>query len=114
MLEIGKRIKALRQKKGWSQVEAAELLKISVPAFSKIETDVTDVNVSRLSQIADLFEVHISKMFLDEHQDDPESLSELKKAKDTIETQAAKISHLQEYIITLYEELHKLKTVINH
>lgn len=113
MLEIGRRIKAFRQKKGWSQLETAEMIGISVPAFSKIETDVTDVNVSRLSQIADLFEVHISKMFLDEQVESvPEN--ELKMAKDTIDKQAAKISHLQEYIITLYEELNKLKTVANH
>lgn len=114
MLEIGKKIKALRQKKGWSQVDVAEMLGISVPAFSKIETDITDVNVSRLAQIADIFEVHISTMFLDEETESKESEDELKKAKDTIETQAAKISHLQEYIITLYEELHKVKIVVSN
>lgn len=114
MLEIGKRIKAFRQKKGWSQLETAELLKISVPAFSKIETDVTDVNVSRLSQIADLFEVHISKMFIDDEPENSEAQDEIRKAKETIDAQAAKISHLQEYIITLYEELHKVKNVVNH
>ena len=111
MLEIGKRIKALRQKKGWSQVDAAESLGISVPAFSKIETDVTDVSISRLVQITDVFNVHISHMFVEE---DLESIDELKKAKVTIEAQAAKISHLQEYIITLYEELIKAKALVNH
>lgn len=114
MLEIGKKIKGLRQKKGWSQLETAERLGISVPAFSKIETDVTDLNVSRLSQIANLFEVHISEMFLSDTEESPEAQDELKKAKDTIEAQAAKISHLQEYIITLYEELHKTRTVVNN
>jgi transcriptional regulator with XRE-family HTH domain len=114
MPELGKKIKSLRQKKGWSQVEAAEKLGISVPAFSKIETDITDVNISRLSQIADIFEVHISQMFIDENAESPEFQDELKKAKETIESQAAKISHLQEYIITLYEELHKVKSVVSH
>jgi len=114
MLEIGKKIKALRQKKGWSQLETAEKLGISVPAFSKIETDVTDVNVSRLAQISDLFGVHISEMFLGDADESPEAQDEMKKAKETIEAQAAKISHLQEYIITLYEELHKTKIVVNN
>ncbi len=114
MLEIGRRIKRLRQQKGWSQVEAAQLLHISVPAYSKIETDITDVSVSRLSQIADLFEVHISQMFLDETEKNVTELDELKKSKETIELQAVKISRLQEYVITLYEELHKLKAVVNH
>ena len=114
MLEIGKKIKSLRQKKGWSQVDIAEMLGISVPAFSKIETDITDVNVSRLSQIADIFEVHISQMFLDENAGASESQSELEKSKETKEAQTAKISHLQEYIITLYEELHKVKTVVSN
>ena len=35
---IGKNIRRLRQKKGWSQSQVAAELKISVPAFSKIET----------------------------------------------------------------------------
>lgn len=107
MLEIGKKIKTLRQLKGWSQAEIAEMLKISVPAFSKIETDITDINISRLKQIADIFGVPITDMFSVENVENVKNIDELKIARETIEMQAAKVSHLQEYIITLYEQLHK-------
>ena len=109
MLEIGKKIKTLRQTKGWSQAEIAEMLNISVPAFSKIETDITDINVSRLKQIADIFGVTLSEMVSTSETENVAYNNELKDAKDMIENQASKISHLQEYIITLYEELHKTK-----
>lgn len=115
MLEIGKKIKSFRQIKGWSQAEIAEMLNISVPAFSKIETDITDINVSRLKQIADIFGVPITDMLTTGSTENVKYNDELKTAKETVDSQALKISHLQEYIITLYEELHKSKqTLVIH
>jgi transcriptional regulator with XRE-family HTH domain len=107
MFEIGKRIKTLRQQKGWSQSDIAELLNISVPAFSKIESDITDVNISRLNQIAETFGVPVIDLISTRAEPSQSLLDELKEAKDTIVTQSAKINQLQEYIITLYEQLHK-------
>lgn len=109
MLAIGKKIKSLRQQKGWSQSEMAEKLSISIPAFSKIETDITDLNISRLKQISEVFNVHIVELLSDDTVPNAEYVDELKKAKETISTQAEKINKLQEYVITLYEELHKVK-----
>ncbi|MDB5030796.1 helix-turn-helix transcriptional regulator [Mucilaginibacter sp.] len=107
MFEIGKRIKTLRQQRGWSQGDIAELLNISVPAFSKIESDVTDVNISRLNQIAETFGVRVIDLISTQVEPSQSLLDELKEAKDTIVAQSAKINHLQEYIITLYEQLQK-------
>src|ERR1700743_1294376 len=109
MIDIGKKIKTLRQQKGWSQGDAAALLKISVPAFSKIEADITGVNLSRLEEIAKIFDVTIADLILAEGEKTPEYRDELKAAKDTIDQQSAKINHLQEYVITLYEELLRFK-----
>ncbi len=115
MFEIGKKIKALRQQRGWSQSDIAELLSISVPAFSKIESDITDLNISRLKQIADVFNIPMVDLISDQANPNQILLDELQESKNTIATQALKISHLQEYIITLYEQLHKQQTqdVIN-
>ena len=57
MNSIGKNIRLLRHTKGWSQEDIAKRLDISVPAFSKIETGMTNVNLSRIEQIAILFEL---------------------------------------------------------
>ena len=97
MHSIGKKIKGLRQQKGWSQGDVAEMLGISVPAFSKIETDITDLNMSRLKQIAAVFEVELIWLLSADANPSQVYVDELKKAREIIETQAAKINKLQEY-----------------
>jgi transcriptional regulator with XRE-family HTH domain len=59
MNTVSKNIKKLRQKKGCSQGVVAKTLVISVPAYSKIETGTTDINISRLHQIAAFFQVDL-------------------------------------------------------
>ena len=59
MKTLGKKIRLLRHQKGWSQEDVAIRLGISIPAFSKIETGVTDINLSRLEQIANIYEVNV-------------------------------------------------------
>jgi len=54
---IGKKIKNLRHKINWSQGEVAVQMNISIPAFSKIENGITDINIKRLNQIANLLGV---------------------------------------------------------
>ncbi len=110
MFEIGKKIKTLRQQRGWSQSHIADLLSISVPAFSKIESDITDLSISRLKQIADVFNMPVVEMISDQADPSQSLLDELQEAKNTIAAQGTKINHLQEYIITLYEQLHKQQT----
>jgi transcriptional regulator with XRE-family HTH domain len=62
MKTLGKKIRLLRHQKGWSQEEVAKRLDISIPAFSKIETGITDINLSRLEQIAVLFEMSVVQL----------------------------------------------------
>lgn len=106
MSTIGKNIRQLRQKKGWSQGEVAKRLNISIPAFSKIETGVTDINFSRLDQIARLFEVTtlevISLDYLKLEDGNYQKVSEL-KAK--VSEQEEEIIKLQKKVIDLYEEI---------
>lgn len=110
MLELGKKIKALRQKRGWSQEDVAKQLDISIAAFSKIETDVTDLNTGRLLQLAQIFEISLAQLILPDGDTSPEYIDQLAIAQETIKEQTAKIVHLQEYVITLYEQLYKLKS----
>lgn len=110
MLNIGKKIKSLRQERGWTQGDVANRLGITVAAFSKIETDVTDVSLSRIQTLAGIFEVSVAELLgLDMNAGAGDSAAELSQAKEAIERLSSKVSHLQEYIITLYEELHKTK-----
>jgi transcriptional regulator with XRE-family HTH domain len=105
---IGKNIRQLRQKNGWSQGEVAKRLQISIPAFSKIETGITDINISRLDQIADLFEVSTLDIISEEgnvqRSYDPAEVTVL---KGKLASQEEEIIKLQKKVIDLYEEIRK-------
>lgn len=61
------KIRFLRQAKGWTQEEVADKLKMSQNGYGSIERGETDVNLSRLEQIAELFEIKLSELLgLDE------------------------------------------------
>ena len=63
MNHIGNTIRDLRHFKGWSQSQVAAKLNMSVSAYSKTEAGITDINLSRLVQIADIYEMPLTDMF---------------------------------------------------
>jgi transcriptional regulator with XRE-family HTH domain len=106
MNNIGKNIRKLRQKNGWSQGEAAQRLKISIPAFSKIETGITDINLSRLDQIAKLFNVSIFEIITKEGERLKMNIhADIGMLQQKIVQQEEEIIKLQKKIIDLYEEI---------
>lgn len=102
----GKNIRTLRHEHGWSQEDVANRLGISIPAFSKIETGVTDINLSRLEQIANIFEVSVVNLLSLEYVEEPsvqdQSLNVIQKK---LVDREAEITNLQRKVILLYEEL---------
>jgi transcriptional regulator with XRE-family HTH domain len=56
-MTLGQRIKQLRNTNGWSQEVMADKLKLGLQAYSKIERDITDISISRLTEIAKIFGV---------------------------------------------------------
>jgi transcriptional regulator with XRE-family HTH domain len=108
MKTLGKRIRLLRHQKGWSQEDVAKRLEISIPAFSKIETGITDVNLSRLEQISKLFDLSIVELltFVDSEEQKNYD-SQLDAANKHLQDREAEIIRLQKKIIELYEELRK-------
>lgn len=62
-MEIYEKIRFLRQFKGWSQDEMAEKLGITLNGYANIEHGKTDIQLSRLEQIAKVFGVDISDLF---------------------------------------------------
>jgi transcriptional regulator with XRE-family HTH domain len=108
---VGKNIRAVRHQHGWSQEDVANKLGISIPAFSKIETGITDINLSRLQQIADIFELSLVQlMAFEDIQDDYQS-SHLQDARKRLEECESEIVDLQRKVISLYEEL-RYKNVV--
>ncbi len=105
---VGSKIRRMREEKKWSQQVIAERLNISIPAYSKIETGVTDVNLSRLEQIAQLFKTEIASLFTDEQISSQVSTAEFSKLERTLLDAEKEILQLQRKVIQLFEEIHKV------
>lgn len=110
MKTLGKKIRLLRHQKGWSQEDVAKQLDISIPAFSKIETGITDVNLSRLEQIASLFEFSVVQLLnYNDEEDTNEYVNELEAANKKLAEKDLQLIELQKKVIELYEELRSQK-----
>jgi len=59
MLTIGRKIKKLRELRNYTQDYMADQLGISQPAYSKMETDETEINHVRLTQIAKVLDISV-------------------------------------------------------
>ncbi|RFZ84348.1 XRE family transcriptional regulator [Mucilaginibacter terrenus] len=110
MKTLGKKIRLLRHQKGWSQEEVAKRLDISIPAFSKIETGITDINLSRLEQIAALFEMSVVQLLTyNETEQDQKIASELENVNKKLMDRETEVIDLQKKVIELFEELRHKK-----
>lgn len=102
---VGRNIRAVRHQHSWSQEDVANKLGISIPAFSKIETGITDINLSRLQQIADIFELTLVQLLSFEETEDDYQSTNLHNARKKLEECESEIVELQRKVISLYEEL---------
>lgn len=103
MKSIGENIKQSRLALGLSQADAAKRLNISTPAFCKIETGQTDLNVSRLLQIAKTFKVSVNILLGEnpiEH-----SLEDNANLKKALLEKDEELNKLRKKVIELYEKL---------
>lgn len=108
MNTLGKKIRLLRHQRGWSQEDVAKRLDISIPAFSKIETGITDVNLSRLDQISKLFGLSIIQLLATgDPEEEKKYVSELAEATKRLQQRDADVIELQKKVIDLYEQLHQ-------
>ncbi|GAB3926509.1 helix-turn-helix domain-containing protein [Mucilaginibacter myungsuensis] len=106
MKTLGKKIRLLRHQKGWSQEDVAKRLDISIPAFSKIETGITDINLSRLEQISTLFEMSVVQLLtFSEGEQDQKTQNELEAVHKKLMDREAEVIDLQKKVIELFEEL---------
>lgn len=62
MTTLGEKIKHLRVLKGWNQSDMSDKLKITPSAYAKIERNETDVQFSRIEQIAKIFGVTVIEL----------------------------------------------------
>lgn len=110
MKTLGKKIRLLRHQKSWNQEDVAKQLEISIPAFSKIETGITDINLSRLEQIAKLFEMTVVQLLtFDDMEGQERHDTEVDSLTLKLHEREMELIDLQKKIIELYEELRSFR-----
>ncbi len=62
MMPIHEKIRLIRQARGWTQEDVAEKLELSLNAYGEIERGNSDIRLSRLDQILDLFGVDLLEL----------------------------------------------------
>ena len=104
MQTLGKKIRLLRHQKSWSQEDVAKQLGISIPAFSKIETGITDINLSRLEQISKLFDMTVVQLLNTHGAEDQDVYNvEVHTLTHKLREREVEIIDLQKKVIELYE-----------
>jgi len=105
---IGQKLKALRVTHCVSQKSIADQLGISVPAYSKIETGLSDIYFNKVLQIADIYGVSMIDIIkIGEKDSKDEQYPQLKKQ---VEELNSLYNSQQKKIIELYEVIRKQKT----
>ncbi|MES2454748.1 MAG: helix-turn-helix transcriptional regulator [Bacteroidota bacterium] len=104
MKTLGEKFRILRQKKGVNQKAMADLLEISIPAYSKLETSITDPNFSRINQIAEVHGLSLREL-LDVGED---GISEQTQLIDQLKVKVSELENtvirLQGKLIDLYDQ----------
>lgn len=132
--EVGMKIKQLRSIKGWSRQKMADKLGISLTAYGEIERGKTDISITRLQQISDIFEISVPNLlnwneskafnsiklnthdyinyqlsFLDKELKDIMLKNELEKYKLMNQSKDREIKHLNQQLSQLQEIITLLK-----
>jgi transcriptional regulator with XRE-family HTH domain len=110
MKELSKKIRLLRHQKNWSQEEIAKRLNISIPAYSKIETGITDINVTRLRELAAIFDMSLVQLLTFKDSEEQMKLNnDMEEMATKLHDREVELLNLQKKIIELYEELRVVK-----
>jgi len=114
---VGSKIKQFRTIKGWSRQQAADLLEVSLTAYGDMERGKTDVNITRLGQIAEIFEIALTDL-LDSTEKNtfnsthpPDKINELILKNDSEKSQLIQQSQTKE-IEYLKQQIAQLQEII--
>jgi len=80
------------------------LLDISIPAYSKLETGITDPNFSRIIQIAKIHDMDIRQLLAVGEEEKSEQQQEIDGLRQKVATLEASVIRLQGKLIDLYDK----------
>ncbi|CAM3950084.1 Transcriptional regulator, contains XRE-family HTH domain [Pedobacter westerhofensis] len=112
MTTIGDRIKKTRLQKAWKAQDVAKALGITVTSYLNIEADITDVNISKLYEIAGIFEVDVSIfVHVGSLENKDHNMTEINDLKLRIDQYDREITRLQQKVISFYEQSEFLRDI---
>lgn len=106
MKPIHTKLKHLRLKYQLTQVQIAEKLNCSIPAYSKMETGSTDVNTFRLIQLAKIYNIEVYEIFLIGEDYRENYKNKIDSLSAELSQKSFEILQLQKKLIKFYEESH--------
>lgn len=104
MKTLGEKFRILRQKRGVNQKAMADLLEISIPAYSKLETSITDPNFSRINQIAEVHGLSLRELLDVGEEGVNEQTQLIDQMKEKISELESTVIRLQGKLIDLYDQ----------
>jgi transcriptional regulator with XRE-family HTH domain len=108
---VADNIKKIRQEQGLSQSRLAAMLDVSIPTISKIENGFTDINLSRIYQIAQAYQISVVQLLEGDstRHEEKRMAFDLRKIEQKVAKRNAEISNLRRKIIELNEELYNIR-----
>ena len=118
-MELSEKIKELRKKRDWSQEIVANKLNISLNSYGALERGETDIKLSRLEELARIFEVDISFFFINDAEKTSRRKGDMNRHLDDITVEDYHLLEIEKYklerdleINTLAETIERQKAVL--
>ena len=118
-MELSEKIKELRKKRDWSQEIVANKLNISLNSYGALERGETDIKLSRLDELAKIFEVDISFFFINDAEKTFRRKGDMNRRLDDITIEDYHLLEIEKYklerdieINTLAETIERLKAIL--
>jgi transcriptional regulator with XRE-family HTH domain len=122
--EVGNRIRLLRNSKAFTQENMAELLNMTTAGYAKIERGESDINLTRIQQISEVFQIPASdilkmaetgNLFVNCNNSgngallNHNSTVHINGNENNSETFKEIISDIRDQLITIYDRINKLE-----
>lgn len=100
-MNIGARIKFLRNKRGLTAIQLAEMVNISREHLSAVENGIKPISLSTLQKICDALGITLAQFFMDENTNLPPEYQELLENVKVLSPKQLEL--LNEFLKTLRE-----------
>ena len=101
---LAEKLRWLRTEQGKRQTEVAKGLGISTPAWHKIENGMTEVNLTRIKQLAEYFRVDVASLLLEDEPGTYFGNERITELEEEVREYQAKVIELQSKLLACFEK----------